>query len=454
MKYCAKCDCHETHRIRDNLLGFKGVNCNHRNVADQQESDNLTSGLRSVMFWQVNATSRHVGDEQQLQNHLQNCDWWCDGDKEVLIVFVCVQSASNDAKDWVQEEPKSWDAQQNVVEIALLFTTELQALNTENILSDKLSSQFTFQSSSLPTEANQDGKNGEDHQHAVTSVGQVISQDSELLVTNENEEQDQADQRSDQQQQSEEKSLRCAHAVDACSVCMCKGDLATRQHNFQSMFEILVGHFWIAPNVLPHDVNDDSANQRVLNDERIQIRRWVFHDRSHDVDAFTTCGVQVEWRDGWQARQILPSFSMRQIVELDNRLDVAVNVRSGIRSEVGDVSKLLSDSFDNVVEEIVWCWCRFVFRWIVVRKSGALRNQRPSGCRGCRCVSNRISNGIEARLEEASRWCRSMFGGGRWQAGCCGCGSRCRWQCGGECAGCRLDDTVQEVASGVFRGDS
>lgn len=83
------------------------------------------------MLWQVNSSTCDISDEQKLQNDLQDRNRWRDGYKEILVVLVAVQRSSNDAKHRVDEKPESWNAEQNVVQVALLLATELQALNSE-----------------------------------------------------------------------------------------------------------------------------------------------------------------------------------------------------------------------------------------------------------------------------------------------------------------------------------
>lgn len=196
----------------------------------------------------------------------------------------------------------------------------------------------------LPAESNQNCENCEDHQNSVTSIGEIVSQDPELLMANENEEQDQTDDRSDEKQKPEEKPFRGTDAVYTAGIRVGKCNGASRQHYFQAVFEIFVGLFRIAANMLPHDVNDDSSDERVFNDERVQVWSGIGNDCSHDVDAFAAGGVQVEWRDGRESREVLKSFGVRQEVELVTQtFEFVVNVRGRIRSQVGDASELVGD---------------------------------------------------------------------------------------------------------------
>lgn len=79
-----------TYWIGDHFLSFKCVNGNHCNVADQQESDNLATRLWAVVFWQMHSATCHVGNEEKLQNDLQNSNRRCDRDEKILVVFVCI----------------------------------------------------------------------------------------------------------------------------------------------------------------------------------------------------------------------------------------------------------------------------------------------------------------------------------------------------------------------------
>lgn len=87
-----------TYWIGDNFLRFESVDRDHCNVADQQECDDLTARLGTVVFGQVYSTTCHVSDEQKLQDDLENGDRRCDGDEKVLVVLVGVQSTSNQAE--------------------------------------------------------------------------------------------------------------------------------------------------------------------------------------------------------------------------------------------------------------------------------------------------------------------------------------------------------------------
>lgn len=58
--------------------------------------------------------------------------------------------------------------------------------------------------SELPAESDQDGKNGESHDYAMWTIGQVDCVQRELRMTDEHKEQNQTNQRSNQQQQSKE----------------------------------------------------------------------------------------------------------------------------------------------------------------------------------------------------------------------------------------------------------
>lgn len=56
----------------------------------------------------------------------------------------------------------------------------------------------------------------------------------------------------------------------------------------------------IATNVLPHHVDDCSADERVLNDERIQIRSGVSYDSAHNwVPSAHRCVIDVSDQGRW-----------------------------------------------------------------------------------------------------------------------------------------------------------
>lgn len=55
----------------------------------------------------MNTSSRHISNEQELQNDLQNGNRRGDGDEEILIVFVGIQSAGDKAEHRVDEETES-----------------------------------------------------------------------------------------------------------------------------------------------------------------------------------------------------------------------------------------------------------------------------------------------------------------------------------------------------------
>lgn len=58
--------------ISDDFLCFKGVDGDHRDIANQQECDDLAAGLGAIMFWQMNSSTSDISDEQKLQNDLQD----------------------------------------------------------------------------------------------------------------------------------------------------------------------------------------------------------------------------------------------------------------------------------------------------------------------------------------------------------------------------------------------
>lgn len=315
--------------------------------------------------------------------------------------------------------------------------------------------------SNSPTEPNQNSENGKDHQNTMACISEIVSQNPELLVTDEHEEQNEANHRSDEEQQSEEQSLGGANAINSSRIGMGECYSATRKHNFQSMFEIFVLLFLVTANVSPHHVNDNSTDQRVFNDEGVKIWRWVLDDSSHDVDAFAACGVQVE---RWNSREVSECFSMGKDVELViQALEFVVNVRSRVWSKVSNASNLLSDCRHKTIEHSWWRWCHDIFTGIVKWKWWHITHRSLSRCCG-------IENGIletvvtrvewvESGLEEASAGCEDIISSSCWQSACGSWLSCClsRWQ---SCSNSRkrtssaLDESVEQMTSRVFSGNS
>lgn len=54
----------QTHRIGKDLLRLECVDGEHGQIADEQEGDNLSTGLAAIVLWQVDATARYIVDEQ------------------------------------------------------------------------------------------------------------------------------------------------------------------------------------------------------------------------------------------------------------------------------------------------------------------------------------------------------------------------------------------------------
>lgn len=145
------------------------------------------------MLRQVHASAGHVGDEQHLEYHLEDCQQPGHHHQQVRLVGERLQRAGDHAEHAVDEETEGGDAQQDVIEVALLLGLELEVLHA--------------------TETYDYGEEGQGHDQTVRRVGQVDCQQSELRVVDENEEQDQADQRTNQKQQTEEEAFARADAV-------------------------------------------------------------------------------------------------------------------------------------------------------------------------------------------------------------------------------------------------
>lgn len=64
--------------------------------------------------------------------------------------------------------------------------------------------------------------------------------------------------------------------------------------------------------MFPHHVDDNSPDQRVFHNKRIQIRRRVLHDRSHNIDT-TTASItgQSSWMTNQRSRkQCIQAFEV------------------------------------------------------------------------------------------------------------------------------------------------
>lgn len=186
------------------------------------------------------------------------------------------QGSSNDAENRVEEQSKPRNTKQNVVEVALFFGLELQALNANK-----------------PDDYRD---NRECHHHAVRSVSEVNREQPKRGLLDQNEEQDQANEASYQQKQSHEETFAGSDAIHAAMSSVGQCDGASWQHGFQTSLQVrfcLVGPARVPSNVLPHDVNHRSAYQAVLDDKRVQVGRCIIDDRSHYVDA--SASVLVQW---------------------------------------------------------------------------------------------------------------------------------------------------------------
>jgi len=70
------------------FLDFKGVDDPHGEVADEQESDDLSTGFGGVVAAGVDPSSLGVGDEEQLQHNLDDGDGATGENQQVLEVGV------------------------------------------------------------------------------------------------------------------------------------------------------------------------------------------------------------------------------------------------------------------------------------------------------------------------------------------------------------------------------
>jgi len=83
------------------------------------------------VLWQVNPPARHVSDEEHLKDHLGDREQSRHHHQQVRLVLEGRERAGNHAEDSVDEETESGDAQQDVVEVALLFGLEPEALHAD-----------------------------------------------------------------------------------------------------------------------------------------------------------------------------------------------------------------------------------------------------------------------------------------------------------------------------------
>jgi len=151
----------------------------------------------------------------------------------------------------------------------------------------------------------------------VAGVSEVNGQQRELLMAHQDEEEYQADEGPDQQQEPEEQALRRAYAVNASGSRLLRhGHRPPREHHLQPVLQVLVVHApWVTADVLPHDIQHHRPDQRVLDDERIQVGRRVVDNGAHDVDA--SAGGGVECADiGGQRRRVYVVQAL-QVLEAD-----------------------------------------------------------------------------------------------------------------------------------------
>lgn len=110
-------------------MRLEGVNRKHGNVANQQECDDLAARLDAVVLGQVDAAARNVRDEQQLDDDLDDGDDSGDHDEQVGFAFHGIERAGDHAERGVDEQTEGGDAQQDVVQVALLLAAELEVLD-------------------------------------------------------------------------------------------------------------------------------------------------------------------------------------------------------------------------------------------------------------------------------------------------------------------------------------
>lgn len=158
----------QLHRVGLHFLGLEGVDHPHGHVADQQEGHDLSAGLRAVMFWEMDASAGYVRDEEKLQYHLSDGQQSSDHYQEVRFMSECIQSSSDNAEHSVDKQPKCWDAQQDIVQVALLLSAEFHSLD--------------------PYKPDDYSNNTQYHKCAMGHIGQINGQYTEIRMMNQYEE--------------------------------------------------------------------------------------------------------------------------------------------------------------------------------------------------------------------------------------------------------------------------
>lgn len=80
------------------------------------------------MLRQMDATPRHIRNEQQLEDHLEDGHTAGGRHQQARLALQDLQATSNDAEHGVGEQAKGRDAQQDVVQVGLLLAAEFQVL--------------------------------------------------------------------------------------------------------------------------------------------------------------------------------------------------------------------------------------------------------------------------------------------------------------------------------------
>jgi len=158
----------QLNRVGDHFLSLEGVDDPHGDIADEQEGDNLSARLAAVMFRQVHAATSDVCDEQQLEHNLDDGEVSGDHDQQVGFTGHGGKGACDDGEHSIHKQPESRHSLQDVVEVTLVFTLELEALH-----SDK---------------SDDDSNDAEPHEGTVGDICEVDGQQTELRVVDEHEE--------------------------------------------------------------------------------------------------------------------------------------------------------------------------------------------------------------------------------------------------------------------------
>ena len=94
----------------------------------------------------------------------------------------------------------------------------------------------------LPAESYDDCNNAESHDDRMRAICKVYSENSEFRVTDQNEEQDEANEGAHKKQESKEEAFACPNTVNSALLRSGNGNSSLREHCFQALLKILLSH--------------------------------------------------------------------------------------------------------------------------------------------------------------------------------------------------------------------